>query len=252
MTTVDHTELDRASAETALLTQYAALVRRHAHQLARQAPACIGVDDLLQVGRLGLLEAAQRYDPTQQSSFAAFASLRVRGAMIDELRRMSWRPRSLHRKAQRLARVKSELEHVGQVPQDRELAEALGIGFEGLLALQQDLQVTQVTSIEGMAEWLDDETQEPDELWCGAANDSPLHACERAFVERGLDKAMAHLGPREREVLQLYYRADKRLHEIGALLGVSESRVSQIHRQAIAELRDAIHRDARLADLGVS
>lgn len=218
--------------EESLVQHHAGLVRRHAYQLSRQLPPSLQMDDLIQAGNVGLLEAARKYDETQGVSFEAYASIRIRGAMVDELRRSTWTPRSLQRKARQVSETIKILEQrVGGEVRAQDIADALNIELNEYVRLQQDLSNARIASLDqeegNLHDWSVAEAIEPEPY--------EAFASECFFVALG--EAVEELPARERLVLKSYYDDDLKLREIGEALGVSESRVCQIHGQALQRLR---------------
>lgn len=214
--------------------QYLPLVRRIAHHLMARLPSSVVVDDLIQAGVIGLIDAIQKYDTTKGASFETYAGIRIRGAMIDEVRRGEWAPRSVHRNARAIQEAIRNVEaRVGRDANDREVADELGISLDEYYAMAQDSMATRLFSI--------DEMETPDALIdyneFNANARNPSVELQREALLEGLIKAIGELPERERLVLSLYYDDELNLKEIGEVLGVSESRVCQIHSQATLRLR---------------
>ncbi len=216
-----------------LLAQGAPLVKRIAYHLLARLPASVQVDDLIQSGMLGLLDAARRYDPAQGAAFATFAEPRIRGAMLDEIRKGDWTPRSVHRKARQVSAAIQAVEAAtGQEARDRDIAEQLGVTLAEYHETLGDLRGQKLLSL--------DETgpdDEPVAEHLPAPDGDPADFVQRSHLLAQLAGAIDRLPERERLVLSLYYDEELHLKEIGAVLGVSESRVSQLHGQALARLR---------------
>jgi len=214
------------------LHRHAELVRRIAHHLAARLPACVEIDDLIQAGMMGLLEAARSYDATQGASFTTYASIRIRGAMIDEIRRGDWVPRSVHRRTREATAAIGRLEQTtGRPASAREVAAALDMPLPEYQRLLSDAARGQVLSLETRIE----DNGELDMPVHGGPTPQQLLERQQFAVELG--NAIAGLPEREQQVLSLYYEQELNLKEIGAVLGVSESRVCQIHGQAMLRLR---------------
>jgi RNA polymerase sigma factor for flagellar operon FliA len=214
------------------VTQHADLVRRIAHHLAARLPASVEIDDLIQAGMIGLLEASRSYVAEQGASFETYASIRIRGSMIDEIRRGDWVPRSVHRRARQAAATVREIEQrTGRAAIATEVASAMEMPLPEYLRLMEDAARGQVLSLESHI----DDHGEPNTTRTGGP--SPQQNLERSEFRQQLVKAIGHLPEREQLVLSMYYEQELNLKEIGAVLGVSESRVCQIHGQAMVRLR---------------
>lgn len=211
-----------------LVARHADLVRRIAGHLLGRLPSSVQADDLIQAGLIGLLEAARNYDPGQGASFETYAGIRIRGAMLDEIRRNNWAPRSVYRKARQVSEAIRRVEHrLGRDAQDAEVARELGIPLEEYHQLLQDARGHSLFSLEDVGEG--------DMGAPGGAG--PLDRLQREDFKRALAQAIQELPERERLVLSLYYDEELNLREIGAVFGVSESRISQIHSQAVLRLQ---------------
>jgi RNA polymerase sigma factor for flagellar operon FliA len=216
-----------------LLTRHAPLVKRIAYHLIARLPPSVQVDDLIQAGLMGLLEAARHYDPSQGASFETYAGIRIRGAMLDEIRKNDWAPRSVHRKAREAAHAIHAIETLhGRDARDAEVAQAMGISVEDYHRILQDASSCKIFSLDDGG---DGESGLIDELPSDAPG--PLEGMQDEAFRRSLAQALEALPERERLVLALYYDEELNLKEIGAVLGVSESRVSQIHSQAVLRLK---------------
>ncbi|MDO3382576.1 RNA polymerase sigma factor FliA [Gilvimarinus sp. SDUM040014] len=224
----------RAQANTIEVEEYAGLVKRIAHHMMLRMPASVQVDDLIQAGMIGLLEAAQKYDGSKGASFETYAGIRIRGAIVDEMRRGDWAPRSVHRNARRVSEALGRVEaREGRDAEDAEVAAELGVGLDEYYAMLRDTNSSRLFSYEET--FADDASAslagEGDEF----AN--PQEGFTRESLKRSLSQAITLLPEREKLVLALYYDEELNLKEIGQILGVSESRVSQIHSQAASRLR---------------
>jgi len=212
---------------------YTPLVKRIAYHLMSRLPPSVQQDDLIQAGLIGLLEALRNYDATQGASFQTYARIRIRGAMLDEIRKNDWAPRSVHRKARMVAEVVRDIENrTGRDARDHEIAQQLQVSLDEYHQLLQEASGHRVFSYEeleveahgGIAGLADREK-------------GPLEGLQTEDFKRSLAEAIAGLPERERMVMSLYYDEELNLREIGAVIGVSESRVCQIHSQAVIRLQ---------------
>ncbi|HEB59873.1 MAG TPA: RNA polymerase sigma factor FliA [Gammaproteobacteria bacterium] len=216
-----------------IVTQHAPLVKRIACHLINRLPASVQLEDLIQAGMIGLLEASRNYDEGQGASFETYAGIRIRGSMLDEIRKNDWAPRSVHRKSRMVAEAVREIENLhGRDARDHEIAEALDITLEEYYAILQDASSNKILSFEDMGNG-------EDSMLDNMSDNAPgvLDGMHRDDLRRLLAEAIAGLPERERLVMALYYDEELNLREIGAVMGVSESRVSQIHSQAVIRLQ---------------
>lgn len=215
--------------------EYAYLVKRIAQHLVARLPASVQLDDLLQAGMEGLLEAAQNFDGGKGASFETYAGIRVRGAMIDEMRRGDWVPRSVHRNARAILDAMSALEPtLGREAQPAELAEHLGVPLDDYHAMAADALTGKLFSLEDL---LDPDAETGSRWQLAAATEGPESEAFTDAFQTALAGAIETLGERDQLVLSLYYQEEFNLKEIGQVLGVSESRVSQILSGAALKLR---------------
>lgn len=223
------------------IRDHGVLVKRIAHHLMARLPPSVQVEDLIQAGMLGLLDAARGFDPSLGVGFETYAGTRVRGAMLDEVRRNDWVPRSVHRKARQAAQALRAVEQrEGRAARDWEVAAALGVDLEEYGRIQADAAACRLLSMEDLRLEAGEAAEQG--VAPGVDRQDPLGALESSGFRQGLIEAIEGLPERERLVLALYYDDELNLKEIGAVLGVGESRVCQIHGQAMIRLR------ARLRD----
>jgi RNA polymerase sigma factor for flagellar operon FliA len=216
------------------VAEYAPLVKRTAHHLMANLPSSVRVDDLIQAGMIGLLEALDRYDASHGAQFETYALQRVRGAMLDELRQNDCMPRSMRRGMRHIEKAVATLQQqLGRAPQEREIASALGMQLPEYQELLQEAHGYQVIYYEDFEDseenaFLDLHSRE---------SGGPLEMLEDSSMRTALIAAIDVLPERERLLMSLYYEQDLNYREIGTVLGITESRVCQLHRQAITRLR---------------
>ncbi|MFT4518749.1 MAG: RNA polymerase sigma factor for flagellar operon FliA [Halioglobus sp.] len=209
-----------------LVRDYLPLVKKIGLHLAARLPPRIELDDLLQVGMIGLIQAGSTYDASRGASFSTYAGIRVKGAMLDEVRRNDWVPRSVQQNMKRISQAISQLEaRNGRMANDTEIAAELAISLEEYRDLSRELVYCRLSSLEDSNVTV--ESEEPD----------PFAQLENGGIKESLVEAIKSLPEKESLMMSLYYGEELNLKEIGVVMGVSESRVSQIHGQALARVR---------------
>ena len=216
----------READENALLMRYAHLVKRAAAHLRSQVSASFSMEDFEQVGLLGLLEAIRRYGGPPDAQFESFAFKRIRGAILDELRRQDWRPRQLRQQTHELNRqVRRLYNELARVPTDTELAATMDISLETLREIRYAQQAEQ---LEGLEDWL------------AAGGREPSSDMSRDELRLTLKQALARLQPRQQLLLSLYYLQELNMKEVAAVLDLTESRVCQLHKECLAALNQIL------------
>ncbi|MDG6773326.1 RNA polymerase sigma factor FliA [Thiomicrorhabdus sp. ZW0627] len=219
------------------MEQYLPLVKRIAYHLKGRLPESVFVEDLIQSGIIGLIEAMQKFNANQGASFETYAGIRIRGAMLDEIRKGDWTPRSVHRKSREVSDAINRLESKnGREAKDSEIALELGVSLNEYHAILRDTNGAQLMSIDQP----DHEELSEDRILGSSPN--PFSELAESGFQEELAEQIMQLPEKEKLVMALYYDEELNLKEIGEVLEVSESRVSQIHSQAIKRLR------SRLAD----
>lgn len=219
-----------------LVTQHSVLVRRIAYHLMARLPASVEVGDLIQSGMVGLIEAARNFSPARNANFETYAGIRIRGAMLDELRKSDWTPRSVHRKFREVCSAIRAVEaETGSDADDAQVAKRLGISIDDYHSVLADAASCRVLSLSGNSDDGLDGLDVADERDPGPAATFDDNRQRAALIE-----AIAQLPEREQLVMSLYYEQELNLKEIGEVLGVSESRVCQIHGQALVRLRSRL------------
>lgn len=217
----------------AFIARHSSLVKRIAHHLMARLPPNILIEDLIQAGMIGLLEAQQNYDPTKGASFETFAGIRIRGAMLDDIRRGDWVPRSVYKNSRRISEAMAQLEHeLGRDPNDHEVAEYLEMSLEQYHQALNDVNCGRLVGIDDLG--ISEDAVANDEL---LEENLPFQGVVDDSFRQALAEAIKTLPEREALVLSLYYDEELNLKEIGAVIGVSESRICQIHTQAMQRLK---------------
>lgn len=218
-----------------LVQQFAPLVKRIAHHLMSRLPSSVQVEDLVQNGMIGLLDAIDRFEAGMGAQFETYAAQRVRGAMLDGLRENDWLPRSLRRDFRQIEKAIAQLEQEnGRPPSESELARSLGVSLAEYQKMLQDARGHQLISLEDL---VDDGDEDFLERHLSDASGDPLAILEDESFKRLLVQGIELLPEREKLMMSLYYEQDLNLREIGEVMGVTESRVCQLHTQAVARLR---------------
>ena len=216
-----------------LVERHAPLVKRIAHHLIARLPASVLVDDLIQSGMIGLLEAARNFDGSKGASFETFAGIRIRGAMLDEIRKGDWTPRSVHRNGRAITDAISRVEgETGRDARDIDIAAKLNVSLQDYHQMLNEVNAGKLVGIEDLGVSEDVITTEQ-----SRGSDAPLEDLMQGAFQKSLAQAITTLPEREAIVLSLYYDEELNLREIGEVLDVSESRVSQIHSQAMLKLK---------------
>ncbi|NDU91676.1 MAG: RNA polymerase sigma factor FliA [Ferrovum sp.] len=218
------------------LKEYAPLVKRIAHYLKAKLPGSVEIDDMIQAGMMGLLEAASRFDELRGAQFETYAAQRIRGAMLDELRQSDWLPRSMRRDMRRIEQAIHKLQQqLGKSPTETDIAAEMGLTLAAYQQLLFESRGAQLFYYEDFHEQDNEESffdrhelsNEPD----------PLNLLQDERFRTALVEAIKDLPERERQLMGMHYEQEMNLREIGEVMGVSESRVCQLHSQAVGRLR---------------
>jgi RNA polymerase sigma factor for flagellar operon FliA len=225
-----------------LLAEHAPLVKRLAHQLRAKLPPSVQVDDLIQAGMMGLLDAVNRYEETHGAQFETYAVQRIRGSMLDELRGSDWLPRSIRQNMRKIESAMTALQQkFGRQPSETEIAEQLKMSLADYQEMLGDGGGHQLIYYE---DFHDNEGNENFlDRYCVDESSDPLQALLNGGFRAAVVDAISSLPEREKIVMGLYYEQELNLKEIGAVMGVSESRVCQLHSQAVARLRSKLRKE---------
>jgi len=220
------------------LRDYAPLVKRIAHQMMSRLPYSVQIDDIIQAGMIGLLDAASRYDEIHGAQFETYATQRIRGAMLDELRSADWLPRSLRREMRRIELAVSRLQQkTGRAPNETEIAKELDVT---LVEYQQMLQEARGAQLVYYEDFHDEDHDDFFERFEFSDDSDPMALLQDERFKVELIQAIENLPERERMLMGMIYEQEMNLREVGEVFGVSESRISQLHSQAVARLRSAL------------
>ncbi|MBN2809582.1 MAG: FliA/WhiG family RNA polymerase sigma factor [Deltaproteobacteria bacterium] len=227
--------------EEVLLKEYLPLIQRLAYRLVSRLPGSVEVDDLINSGVLGLLDAVGKFEPERNIQFKTYAEFRIRGAMMDDLRSQDWASRGLRKDCNLLESAYAEVEHkLGRPAEDAEVAGLLDLSLEEFYKLLARARGISLVNFEDLADSDSDAPRSPLEMIALIESDDPFVLCQDREMQELLAEAIDDLKERDRVVLQLYYYEELNLKEIGLVLEVSESRVCQMRTQAIVRLRSKI------------
>ena len=235
-----HIDLD---AENALVEKYLPLVSSAVARLAMTLPDHVDHDDLYSAGLLGLLQALRNFDPKCGASFETFARMRVRGAMLDELRRMDWVPRSVHEKARKIQGVMAQLEqNLGRAPTEAQMAKAMNLSAPEYARLINEVRPAAFVCLDAVNSSEDSDGGNLYEVIANNIEENPLEQVSQYELKRVIFERLKELPEIQRKVLALYYGEDLHLREIAEVFGLTESRICQIHSQAILSIRAYVQR----------
>jgi RNA polymerase sigma factor for flagellar operon FliA len=224
-----------------LILEYSPLIKFIAQKIASRLPANIELDDLISSGVIGLMDAIDKWDPTRDNKFKTYAEFRIRGAILDELRAQDWVPRSIRDKAKVLDKTIVQLEaELGRIATDEEIAKALSISVDEYHDLINQVRPVSLLSIDEAQTFSNTDKKSILNLLEGTKLSNPYNQLNLKIVKSYITAAIEELPERQRLVLSLYYYEDLNLKEIGKVLRVTESRVSQLHAQAVTRLRNKL------------
>lgn len=228
------------SAETRekLILEYAPLVKVVAGRLSMYLGYSVEYEDLVSYGIFGLIDAIDKFDSAKEVKFETYASLRIRGSILDQIRKMDWIPRTIRQKQKKIDVAIREVEaETGRTATDEEIAVKIGITDDELLDWQGQMKVSNLVSLN---EYLEQGSEVPNERYASRQFDSPEEVVEQSELKEMLQKSLEHLTEKERKVILLYYYEELTLKEISNILEVSESRISQLHTRAIQKMKEKL------------
>lgn len=218
-----------------LILEYAPLVKLVAGRLSMYLGYNVEYDDLVSYGIFGLIDAIDKFDSMKAVKFETYASLRIRGAILDQIRKMDWIPRTIRQKQKKIDTVIKEIEaSTGRTATDEEIAASLGISEDDYLAWQSQMKITGVVSLN---EFMESGSELPAEQTGQRRFESPEEVIEKEELKKVLQQALELLTEKEKKVILLYYYEDLTLKEISNVLEVSESRISQLHTRALQKMK---------------
>lgn len=238
-----HSDAVDGNVEEDIVKNYLPLVKTVVGRLAMTLPPHVDLEDLYSSGLVGLLNAIRKYDPTSKASFESYARVRIRGSVIDELRRLDWVPRSLHSKARKVKTAMMKLEQeMGRTPTDAEMAKELEISIDEYLNLLTEIKPASFISIDSVSSSEEGEGASFAESVADERLESPEDGASRRELAQLIADQLEQLPEMQRKVLALYYFEDLRLREIAEVFGLTESRICQIHAQAITSIKSYLKR----------
>ncbi len=221
-----------------LIMDYAPLIRFVAQRIAARLPSNIEIDDLISAGVIGLMDAIEKYDPSRDNKFKTYAEFRIRGAILDELRSQDWVPRSIRDKAKKIDRTYAELEQrYGRAVSDEELSKAMGIDLNEYYTMVSKVKAVTLLSIDELSGPGQNDKKSLLECLENIGSKNPFMQLKSKGIRELLIRNIEELPDKQKLVLSLYYYEDLNLKEIGRVLDVTESRVSQLHTQAVGKLK---------------
>lgn len=225
-----------------IIIKFTPLIKYIAHRLAMRLPPHITADDLIGAGVIGLMDAIEKFDPAKKVKFKTYAEIRIKGAMLDELRSLDWVSRSVRQKATKIEKTYQILEKQnGRAAEDEEVAQAMSISLEDYYALLSEIRGVSVLDIESLRPKLSEQGEDEfADLPIESRDNQPFHFFRQLEIKELLSRAIRELSPNEKMVISLYYYEQLTLKEIGQVMGYTESRICQLHTKAILKLRSKL------------
>ena len=250
--TINETKVDKESLKNEIspvnsksdkiIAEYSGLIKYIAKKISARLPSSIDLDDLISSGVIGLIDAIEKYDPSRDNKFKTYAEFSIRGAILDDLRAQDWVPRSIREKSKVLEKCYSRLERqLGRQATDEEICSELKISQEEYYELLNEVRSVSLLSYDDLSHFTSTEKESIHGIDSDdSKNATPFHEMNTAHLKQVLSHAIQDLPEKQRLVLSLYYYEDLNLKEIGKILDVTESRVSQLHTQAVLKLKNKL------------
>lgn len=237
---------ERGRLRNVVVKQFLALVKRIAQRIAMRLPPTVDVDDLVSDGVIGLIDAVDKYDANKNDNFKKYAQIRIQGAILDGIRNLDWAPRSVRRQTAKLQKIRQRLNAtLGRPPTGEEMAADLGMSRERYTAVVDRLQPLLVVSFDELRSDRDGEPQDAHQFIADDGTPSPLDTAQRAQMFDIILACIEELKDRQQLVIMMYYFKDLKFREIGDHLGVTESRISQLHSLSLKKLKVKLHKKMR-------
>jgi len=229
-----------AAAREKIVLEHTPLIRYIVNRIAVRLPSHIDLDDLHNTGVIGLMDAIEKYDPEKNCKFKTYAEFRIKGAILDQLRSLDWVPRSVRQKSRKLERAYSEVEQrLGRAASDDEVADSLGLQIEKFHELMNQVRGTSLVNLEEIRGTNSDGDQAGTfaDIVADVNSENPFSSVKTTEMKEVIAETIASLPEKERLVISLYYYEDLNMKQIGGILGITESRVCQIHTKSVQRLR---------------
>jgi RNA polymerase sigma factor for flagellar operon FliA len=224
-----------------IVLEHAPLIRYIVNRIAVRLPSHIDLDDLHNTGVIGLMDAIDKYNPDKNCKFKTYAEFRIRGAILDQLRSLDWVPRSIRQKSRRLEQAYSEVEQrQGRAATEGEIAESLGIDMEELHFLINQVRGISMVNLDELRYNGDSDQPAYGDIFEDVKSENPFASLKSRELRQAVAECISNLPEKERLVISLYYYEDLNMKEIGNVLGITESRVCQIHTKAVQRLRSKL------------
>jgi RNA polymerase sigma factor for flagellar operon FliA len=224
-----------------IVLEHTPLIRYIVNRIAVRLPSHIDLDDLHNTGVIGLMDAIDKYDPDKNCKFKTYAEFRIKGAILDQLRSLDWVPRSIRQKSRRLEQAYTDVEQrLGRSASDTEVADSLGLAIEEFHLLINQVRGISMVNLDELRSHGDAEQPIYGDIFEDVKAENPFTSLKSRELRQGVSDCIASLPEKERLVISLYYYEDLNMKEIGSVLGITESRVCQIHTKAVARLRSKL------------